>query len=154
MSYFGYGSNMNHQQMKRRCPGSKFITRVRLDGFRFGYDGHSTIRGGAVANILESSVPGAMVWGGLFEVTEPDLAILDRYEGYPRSYRRIIVTVRDDRGVTYEAIVYCRTGEVPGEPSEKYRAVIIQGAKDCGLPDTYITSTLGGRPTSNASRAQ
>ena len=145
MLYFGYGSNMSHQQMKQRCPASRFIKRVRLDGFRFAYDGNSSTRGGAVANILESSAPSSLVWGGLFEINEHDLAVLDRYEGHPRSYQRRTVTVRDEQGKDYDAITYCRTGKNVGQPSEQYRVIVIEGAENCQLPESYVTSVLAGK---------
>ena len=142
MYYFAYGSNMNHQQMKERCPASRFIGKARLDGFRFVYDGYSRTRDGAVANILESHAPGAMVWGGLFEIGEDDLAALDRYEGHPRSYQRRTMTVRDEQGTTYDVIAYYRTGEALGRPSGRYRAIVVEGAKDCQLPGSYVASAL------------
>ncbi len=147
MYYFAYGSNMNQQQMQQRCPASRFTRKARLEGFRFVYDGYSRTREGAVANILESHAPGAMVWGGLFEITGDDLAALDRYEGYPRSYQRRIITVRDKQGTAYETIIYYRTGKDLGRPSEHYRAIVIEGAEQCQLPGSYVASALA-RPTS------
>ena len=145
MYYFAYGSNMNHQQMKQRCPNSRFIRKARLDGFRFVYDGNSRTRGGAVANIQESRAPGSVVWGGLFEIDEDDLAALDRYEGHPRSYQRRTVTVRDEQGTDSEAIIYYRTGEDLGKPSGQYRTIVIEGAENCQLPWSYVASVLAGQ---------
>ncbi len=73
MYYFAYGSNMNHKQMKKRYPNSKFIKRAFLEGYEFVYDGYSAILKGAVANIIKS--PSDKVWGGLFEINEDDLKI-------------------------------------------------------------------------------
>ena len=52
--YFAYGSNMNHKQMKSRCPDSHFLKRAYLEGYKFAYDGYSKTRNGAVANIIET----------------------------------------------------------------------------------------------------
>ena len=54
--------------MQDRCPGSKFVSRVKRDGYKFVYDGYSRTRKGPVGNIIE--VAGDTVWGGLFEITE------------------------------------------------------------------------------------
>ena len=55
MYYFAYGSNMNHEQMKKRCPSGKFITRALLSGYKYVYDGYSSSGKGAVSNIIKSA---------------------------------------------------------------------------------------------------
>lgn len=137
MYYFAYGSNMNHKQMQERCPDSRFIKAVCLNNAGFRYDGRSkTWDDKAVANIVSSD--GEKVWGGLFEVSGNDLAELDRCEGFPKSYGKKIVQVIDIEGNVYDAWVYFRIGEIEGEPSEKYRNVVLEGANNCNLPDDYI----------------
>jgi len=138
--YFAYGSNMNFKQMKERCPDARFLKRAYLEGYRFVYDGYSKTRKGAVANIVEAE--GKEVWGGLFEVSEECIKSLDSYEGYPISYKRKVLTVKDDKGNTYEAIVYLREPQQKGKPSEEYRKMVLEGAKDCGLPEEYIKQYL------------
>ncbi len=141
MYYFAYGSNMNHAQMLKRCPDSRFITKSFLKEFQFIYDGKSfTWSGKSVANIIEAK--NSIVWGGLYEISSADLVKLNKYEGYPRSYNRKQVSVCDASGTHYEAWVYFRTGQQQGEPSDKYRDVVLKGAKDCLLPDNYINNCL------------
>lgn len=138
MLYFAYGSNMNQNQMKERCSGSSFrvIGRAKLEGYRFVYDGYSTYRKGAVANIIKKE--GSIVWGGLYEIDENCLKSLDSYEGYPTFYKRKIILVKDDEGKEYEAWVYLRNPKEIGKPSEDYKKTILEGAKQCNLPDEYI----------------
>jgi len=140
MYYFAYGSNMNHEQMKKRCPSSKFIRRVFLESYRFVYDGNSSTRRGAVANIIQSE--DNFVYGGLFEINEDNLSALDCYEGYPNSYDRKEIEIKDDEGRTYKAVTYLRSGELMSKPSEDYRKIVKQGARDCNLPDEYIRDNL------------
>ncbi len=140
MLYFAYGSNMNHKQMAERCPGSCFVKRVYLEGYKFIYDGYSNTRKGAVANIIEEN--GNIVWGGLFEIKEDDLRSLDRYEGYPKSYDRKIEKLIDGVGDVYDAWIYFRIGQKQGQPSEDYRNIVIKGAYDCNLYQEYIRNNL------------
>ena len=140
MHHFAYGSNLNHKQMNCRCPDNKFVKRVCLDNYKFVYDGHSSNRGGAVANILKSA--DNIVWGGLYEISKSDLVNLDRCEGYPDSYDRKELKVKDDHSNIYKAITYLRIGERIGIPSDKYKKIIIDGAKDCNLPDNYVKKNL------------
>lgn len=140
MLYFAYGSNMNHEQIKQRCPSSKFIKRASKKGYKFVYDGYSMKWKAAVANIVEST--GSVVWGGLFEINDDNLAALDCYENYPKSYDKKTIIVRDDEGKNHGAIAYFRVGQKVGVPHEKYREIVIQGASDCGLPEDYIKNNL------------
>ncbi|MEO0302046.1 MAG: gamma-glutamylcyclotransferase family protein [candidate division WOR-3 bacterium] len=140
MFYFAYGSNLNHKQMKERCPNSKFFKRAYLEGYMFVYDGYSPFRKGAVANIVPEEK--SIVWGAIWEIDEHSLKELDRYEGYPHSYKRKIVKVKDDDGNEYEAWVYYREGEKEGIPSREYRKTIFEGAKECGLPEDYIKESI------------
>jgi gamma-glutamylcyclotransferase (GGCT)/AIG2-like uncharacterized protein YtfP len=83
-----------------------------------------------------------IVWGGLYEISESDLANLDRREGFPKSYDRKELEVKDDQGNNYKAITYFRIGEEIGIPSNRYRKIVVSGAKDCDLPDDYVKNNL------------
>lgn len=91
-------------------------------------------------NIIEAK--NGIVWGGLFEINDSHLSALDRYEGYPKFYDRKIVKVKDERNNIYNAWVYFRIGQKQGQPSEEYKKTVIQGAKDCNLPEEYIKNRL------------
>jgi len=140
MYHFSYDSNLNHKQMNCRCPDNKFIKRVYLDNYKCVYDGHSNNWEDAVANVLKST--DSIVWGGLYEISESDLANLDRREGYPDSYDRKELKIEDNHGNTYKAITYFRIGEKIGIPSDKYKKIIIDGVKDCNLSDNYAKRNL------------
>ena len=141
MFYFAYGSNMNHEQMRKRCPYSNFVGAAYLNNAGFRYDGFSGAwNDKAVANIVSND--GEKVWGGLFEVSENDLAKLDRHEGFPKSYGKKVAHVIDAEGNTYDAWVYFRIGEMKGDPSEKYRKVVLEGARDCNLPEDYVVKNI------------
>ncbi|MEM4605942.1 MAG: gamma-glutamylcyclotransferase family protein [Candidatus Pacearchaeota archaeon] len=142
MYYFAYGSNMNQEQMIKRCKGKnfKFIGRAYLKGYRFVYDGQSEYRGGAVANIVKSE--NDIVWGVLYEINKNCLKNLDKYEGYPYVYNRKEVEVITDDGYKFLAWVYLREPKPLGKPSDKYRKVVLEGAKACNLPEDYIRKFL------------
>ena len=140
MLYFAFASNMNRGQMKRWCPASRFLKTVVLRGFRFVYDGFSVTWDGAVGNIVKSEPES--VWGALYEVTERDRLTLDAFEGYPRSYDHKEVEVKDREGNAYSAMTYIRTGRALGKPHPDYERIVIDGAKECGLPEEYIDKAL------------
>lgn len=142
MFYFAYGSNMQHRQMlEERCPGSKFVGHAILDGHWMVYDGFSVEWGGAVANVVSSRQD--EVWGGLFEITEEQLAQLDVHEGYPKYYhRRLAEILRPRTKEKVQAWVYYRSPQVSGVPSKRYVEAVVHGARECGLPEDYISSVI------------
>lgn len=140
MLYFAFASNMNQAQMKRWCPASRFLRAAVLEGFRFVYDGFSPTWDGAVGNIIRSEME--RVWGALYEITLRDRLTLDAFEGYPRSYDRRDVEVKDRDGRAYQALTYLRSGRAPGQPHPDYERIVIDGARECGLPDEYIDKSL------------
>ena len=84
LHYFAYGSNMNWEQMKRRCPSTQFVCVASLKDYRFAIARHSRLRNCGTANIFADS--GSEVWGIVYDVSEPDLIILDSFEdGYRRA---------------------------------------------------------------------
>ena len=140
MLYFAFASNMNRAQMTRWCPASRFLKTVFLEGFRFVYDGFSVTWDGAVGNIVPSAAE--HVWGALYKITERDRLTLDAFEGYPRSYDHKDVEVKDRDGNVYTAMTYLRTGRALGKPHPDYERIVIDGAKECGLPEEYIDKAL------------
>lgn len=141
MYYFAYGSNMNFEQMKKRCPSSTFIERAFLKGYKFVYDGYSVKWRSTVANIIKTGDKDE-VCGGVFEISKDNLAALDCYEGYPDTYNKEKIEVKGDSGSIYVALVYLRGGVKVSVPHQEYRGIVIQGAKDCGLSEEYIKNVL------------
>lgn len=122
--YFAYGSNMDRAQMRSRCPDSRHVGWGYLNDHRLEYVGHSQRWGGGVATVVPHR--GERVPGYLYFVTPSDLASLDRYEGTPRIYRRMVVKVKlggqpgSTKAYTYHRI----DGAVPRPPSPSYLRII------------------------------
>lgn len=102
----------------------------------FVYDSYSPFRKGAVANIVPREK--SIVWGAIWEIDEHCLKELDRYEGYPHSYKRKIVKVKDDNENEYESWVYYREGEREGSPSEEYKKLFLMEQKSVGCPKIIL----------------
>ena len=124
--YLAYGSNLNVEQMKYRCPGAVMIGKTYLEDYRITFRGNS--RSG-VANIEPRK--GSRVPVGIWSITQTDEKALDRYEGFPFLYRKqeFRVKLPDLRTVT--AIAYIMTpGRTWAQPSPYYLHVIRQGYDD------------------------
>ncbi|HEX76314.1 MAG TPA: gamma-glutamylcyclotransferase [Dehalococcoidia bacterium] len=129
MHYFAYASNLNRKQMAERCPDSKPKFIATLPNYKLIFTGWSRQWQGGVASI--KPFRGDKVIGAVYEVSETDLKLLDKYEGYPIIYNRLNVIVWTDAGDHVEAMTYIKieqSQEAP--PSREYLAVIQQGYRD------------------------
>lgn len=155
--YFAYGSNLVSAQMKRRCPSFAakpvVIGRGRLDGYRLAFPVHSRLDwAGGVAGIEPTGDDGEAVHGVVYEVDDTALVELDIYEDVPGGlYRRGEVTVRLDDDQPCDCITYFALADDDGpyRPSRRYLDAIIAGAREHGLPASWIkqleqTPTLEG----------
>lgn len=76
--YIAYGSNMNHGQMRMRCPNATFIGTARLLGWQLVFRNVADIE-----RTQKGTVPVA-----LWLTTSECRHALDRYEGAPSFYDR------------------------------------------------------------------
>ncbi len=130
--YFAYGSNLDREQMRRRCPGAEAAGIASLPDYRF------IINNRGYATLLPA--PGAEVLGVLWRLLPSDEAALDRYEGYPAGlYDKGYRSVCDTAGNAVQALVYIdhRNGTL-GAPREGYLERILAAAEDHGLPAHHI----------------
>jgi gamma-glutamylcyclotransferase (GGCT)/AIG2-like uncharacterized protein YtfP len=132
MYYFAYASNLKLVQMAERVPGAKARLAVTLPNYRLVFGGYSRVWKGGVASLQASR--GDKVLGGIYEITEQDLAKLDKFEGYPNEYTHLMVTVYPDMGNPVEAVAFVsRRQVIESKPSAEYLACIRQGYLDWGL---------------------
>ena len=132
MYYFAYASNLNKKQMQERAPESRPMFVATLPNYKLAFTGWSRQWRGGSATILLSR--GDKVLGAIYQVSDKDLRRLDNYEGYPRNYNRINVTVFDEDGNAVEAVTYIRRERLDEtQPSKEYLAVIQQGYRDWEL---------------------
>ncbi len=141
--YFAFGSNMSSVRLLARVEDARPLGRALLRDHAFvcnkrGQDGS------AKANIEPRE--GASVWGVLFVVPRADLARLDRIEG---GYVRTEVMV-DHEGTTVTCFTYLSTRRLDGgRPFDWYKAHIVDGAVEFGLPADYV-ATLRALPADPA----
>lgn len=128
MLYFAYGSNLNKEQMQRRCPEAVPIAKVKLKGYKLVFN--------RVADIVENKKE--IVHGAVYHVSHRDIRNLDIYEGYPRLYEKVNVKAEDEEGNIYEAFVYVMVVKGKGEPNDNYYNIIEQGFRDWNLPMKFL----------------
>ncbi|WP_322354106.1 gamma-glutamylcyclotransferase family protein [Paratractidigestivibacter sp.] len=127
-AYFAYGSNMDVEQMTRRCPSALFTGAAVLKGWEFAIDA------GGFATIVEGE---GSVEGALWMLSAADELALDHYEGVEGgSYEKRHVKVDGDFGHgTALAHVSLRTPASMKTHRAAYMDRVRRGAEGCGLSD-------------------
>ena len=129
--YIAYGSNINLEQMAYRCPNSKIIGTDKLPGYELEFRGVATIvpKEGSEVPVL------------LWEIDQRDELSLDRYEGFPRMYRKELFEIEVD-GRIREGMAYLMNyGEI-APPSPMYYNAIKKGYEDNGMDTSYLRAAL------------
>ncbi|MEX1044864.1 MAG: gamma-glutamylcyclotransferase family protein [Chthoniobacterales bacterium] len=145
--YFAYGSNLRTLQMGHLCPGHSFLGTARLANHRLAFTRSDDEWQGGVADVLPSA--GDEVWGALYRLTAEHWAALDAYEVFDpdgpeaaNEYVRRPVVVTAE-GARHEVEAWCYFVRAPRghvAPSKLYRAALLEGAVERGLPADYISA--------------
>ena len=148
MLYFAYGSIMDWDQIRERCPSARFLGIAVLLDHRLAFSRYSSTRKCGVADAVESE--GSEVWGVVYDIDEVDVGNLDKKEGfrpgninssYQREQRHVILD--GHRKKPLAVVVYFASPQ-PGThlPSHIYKDLILSGANYWHLPENYIRDIL------------
>ena len=135
--YVAYGSNLNKEQMRYRCPTAKFYGTGELQGYELQFKGRERSAFATIAPKEGASVP-----VGLWEIQAKDEKALDMYEGFPSHYFKENVPVQVG-GKEVNAMVYVMNLRMNFNlPSPSYYATVHQGYRDCGLDTASLEQAL------------
>ena len=141
--YAAYGSNLDAEQMRERCPHSPSRGPGWLVGWRLTFGGEDMGWEGALATVVED--PGDHVFVMVYDVPGQDEQALDSWEGADTGlYRKIRVRVQTLDGDQL-CWLYVLDGYEGGLPSARYLGVMADAAERAGAPDDYVAE-LRARP--------
>lgn len=126
--YIAYGSNLNLNQMKYRCPTAKVMGASELKDYELVFRGS---RDNAVATI--EPCEGGRVPILLWSIKPEDEKALDRYEGYPSFYGKSGVDIIVGNHEATAMIYIMTEGHRLGNPSDNYLKTIEEGYIDAGF---------------------
>ena len=133
--YFAYGSNLLFSRMRDRVPSARLLERARLPGVRLVFDKRGR-DGSGKANLCEAL--GSSVWGVLYAIEPAGWEALDRHEG---GYARVAVEVVGEEGELHAAATYvAQVFTADAVPFDWYRELVIEGAREHGLPPAYLAA--------------
>lgn len=131
--YFAYGSNMSTRRLQGRVRSAKPIGPARLPNRRLVCNKKSKDDSGK-ANLVDST--GDTVCGVLYDIAPAALAKLDEAEN---GYTRTVLEVITDQDSSLKAYVYVSSELTEdGCPYDWYKKLMIEGAREHGLPAYYV----------------
>lgn len=138
MLYAAYGSNLNVEQMRYRCPGASIIGTATIPNYRLIFKGSQT---GAYCTIEPER--GCEVPVGIWSVTDGDIKALNRYEGYPTFYYKKAFNLLCSDGRRHKVFAYImHENRAFGIPYDGYVRTCLQGYKDFGFDSQVIAEAI------------
>lgn len=136
--YLAYGSNLNKEQMKRRCPTAVPVGIALIKDYQLLFKGSLT---GAYLTIEKAK--GKSVPVGVWKINDSDELALDKYEGYPTFYYKkeidIICMCASGKEKPIKAFIYIMDeNRKVNVPSNYYLRVCLEGYKDFNFDFKYI----------------
>ena len=140
--YVAYGSNLNMQQMKGRCPESVFLGTGVIEDHELQFKGSVYGAHATIAPKEGSSVP-----VGIWTIQKRDEKRLDLYEGHnPKGYSyydKRYIPVQMDDGRTISGMVYIMDRKMDfGQPTRGYYETVQEGYRNCGLDLRVLEQAL------------
>ncbi len=148
--YAAYGSNLDPDQMRARCPHSPVQSVGWLRGWRLTFGGEEVGWDGPLPTIVQD--PTANTYVMLYDISPLDEKVLDQWEGAGESRSelydklRIRVSTLDGDVLAYTYVLLAYEG---GVPSCHSLGLMIEAAEKAGAPDDYVAE-LRVRPCRGA----
>ena len=131
--YIAYGSNLNKEQMARRCPTARYVGTGMVEGYELKFKGRPE---GAYATIDPKK--GGTVPVAIWEIQPYDEFRLHQYEGYPNHYFTKNIPVKIGNHEVTGMVYIMNLRAQANLPSDKYYDTVEQGYKDCDLDIAYL----------------
>jgi len=136
--YFAYGSNLDREQMVRRCASAEPRFLARLEHHRLDFTHPSRRWNGGAADVLPC--PASSVWGGVYALAVADLDALDAFEG---GYERVALEVRDPANALHRVVSYHVRVKQATPPHALYLDTLLRWGAHWGFPEDYLEALRG-----------
>ncbi len=125
-------------RLKARCPSARALGVAELPGHELRWHKRS-MDGSGKCDVAPASSDLA-VFGVVYEIDADDKPALDRAEGLGDGYDQKDATVILNGDVVTASIYFATTTNPGLKPYTWYKALVVAGAKEHGLPAPYIAS--------------
>ena len=138
VNYFAYGSNIDFDQMIKRCPTAIKIDQGYLNNYELLFNRKGTYSIGGVASIKKSNNK-SVVWGIIYRLSINDILKLDHIEDQ-EAYKRELIDIKTKNKKQFKSYIYIAFPQAPFiQPDNDYLQLIINGAIEDKFPKEYIT---------------
>ncbi len=146
MRVFIYADNLHPTQLKRRAPEHRFLFKAYLPDHTIHFPRFSSQWRCGLASITPS--PGERVWGGVFELTDEDLKILETFDGeVPEgAFRHLEVTVMTEEDQKELVTTHAANPIGKFRVKDDYLDFIRKGVMHWGLPEECLDTWELFRP--------
>lgn len=146
MKFFLYADHLNPVQLKRRAPEHRFLYLATLTDHTIKFCRWSSQWRCGLASVVPS--PGEKVWGGVFEVTDEDVKIMDEFEqDVPQgAYRQLQVTVLNEAGSKELVTTYAANPIGKFKAKDHYLDWVMKGLTQWKLPREAVQQWESYRP--------
>lgn len=135
--YIAYGSNMDLNQIKYRCPDAELIGKSEVKDYELLFKGSKTGNYATIEKKKNSRVP-VLIW----KISMFDERNLDFYEGFPHFYYKKEIDVLVD-GETIKAMAYIMDEKRKlGKPTEYYYGILEKAYKLFGFDMKILEDAL------------
>jgi len=135
--YFAYASNMLTARLHERVPSALAIGIGKLVGHTLRWDKRSGWDGSGKCDAEATGRQEDVVWGVVFELDPEEKAALDQAEGLGAGYLEKTVHVVTESGPVTAVMYYANDKDASLRPYHWYKALVIAGAREHGLPASY-----------------
>lgn len=139
--HFAYGLNMNKALIAERCTSARAVTIAKLKGYRLSFSDYSKVWDGGMEGLVRES--GHDLWGVIYELSSMDRNRLDVWQDVRQdgigSYFHYPARIVAEDSISRIVLFYKKNS--PGDltcPSTEFLNLIIKGAEENGLPESYI----------------
>ena len=144
MKYFAYGSNLCTKRLRhRKVESATFVAIGMLRSYRLHFHKRSTDGSGKCNAYFTDNVNDEIA-GVVFEILPAEKMFLDSAEGLGKGYQESIVCIAASNA-EYKCSTYtAEPSYIDGSlgPYSWYRDFVAAGAREHGLPETYIQSNI------------
>lgn len=154
VTIFAYGSNMGTSRLTARTPSATPLGIGQLKGHALKWHKTGT-DGSGKCDVVSTGNDNDVVWGVLYTLDTSEKPALDKVEGLGTDYAESCLDILIG-GETVKAWFYVAILKEDGLiPFDWYKAFVVEGAREHGLPQDYIAAldAVAASPDPDAERA-
>jgi len=137
---FSYGSNMYSKRLIKRVPSAKIFGIGKSQGFKIEFSKRSKDKSGK-ATLIRTTNKSDIVWGTISTILKKEKHLLDEAEGLGEGYNEEPIHIKTETSEDKYPITYIAEDSYIDKkfiPYSWYKTLVIEGAKENGLPKKYI----------------